>query len=113
MKRVLIISPHFPPVNAADMHRVRQSLPYFRQMGWEPVVITVDEKYVEAYSLDHLLGETIPNDIEIHKVKAFDVNKSRKFGLGSLSMRAYYYMLKKGDELLRSRKFDLVYFSTT
>ena len=113
MKRVLIISPHFPPVNAADMHRVRQSLPYFREFGWEPVVITVDEPHVESYSRDPLLLHTIPEDIEIHKVKAWDVGRTRKFGLGSLSMRSYIHFKRKGDELLQRGGFDLVYFSTT
>ena len=113
LKRVLIISPNFPPVNAADMHRVRQSLPYFREMGWEPVVLAVDEKYVEAYSTDPLLLHTIPADIEVHKVRAWDVNRTRKYGLGSLGIRSYWPLKHKGDELLKKRKFDLVYFSTT
>jgi len=113
VKRVLIITPHFPPVNSADMHRVRQSLPYFREMGWEPVIITVDEQYIESYSIDPLLLHTIPTDIEIHKVKAFDVQYTRKLGLGSLSMRSYFQIKRKGNELLRAKKFDLVYFSTT
>ena len=95
------------------MHRVRQSLPYFREFGWEPVVIAVEESFIEVYSTDPLLLHTIPNDIEIHKVKAWDAKKTRKYGLGSLSMRAYFHVQQKGDELLRRNKFDLVYFSTT
>lgn len=113
MKKVLIISPHFPPVNAADTHRVRHSLPYFKEMGWEAVVIAVDEKYIESYSIDPLLSLTIPRYIEVLKVKAFDINKTRKFGLGSLSMRSYFQVKHKGNELLKKRKFDLIYFSTT
>lgn len=113
MKKVLIISPHFPPVNAADMHRVRQSLPWFGKYGWMPVVIAVDEAYVEAYSTDALLLHTIPAETEVHKVKAWDVTKTRKFGLGALGLRAYYPIRKKGDELLSRQKFDLIYFSTT
>jgi hypothetical protein len=95
------------------MHRVRQSLPYFKQLGWEPVVITVDEAYAGAYSKDELLLQTIPADIEVYKVKALPVKYTKKIGLGSLSMRAYWHIKKKGSELLRKNKFDLVYFSTT
>ncbi len=113
LKKVLIISPHFPPVNAADMHRVRQGLPYFKEFGWDPVVIAVKESCVEAYSTDPLLLHTIPDDIEVYKVGAWDVNKTRKYGLGSLSMRSYFHFQKKGDELLKREVFDLVYFSTT
>ncbi len=113
MKRVLIISPHFPPVNAADMHRVRQTLPYFKENGWEAEVIAVDPRYVEAYSLDDLLIKSLPDDIKVHLVKAWDVNKTRKFGLGSLSMRSFFHFRKKGNEVLNSNKFDLIFFSTT
>jgi hypothetical protein len=113
MKRVLIISPHFPPLNTADMHRVRQSLPYFKEFGWEAVVICVDEAYVESYSTDPLLLQTIPAAIEVHKVKAFSVKYTRKVGLGSLSMRSYWHIKRKAAELLTSQHFDLVYFSTT
>lgn len=109
----MIISPNFPPLNTADMHRVRQSIPYFKQLGWEPVVITVDEAYAEAYSRDTLLLHTIPADIEVHKVKALPVKYTRKAGLGSLSIRSYWHIRKKGNELLKKNKFHLVYFSTT
>ena len=80
LKRVLIISPHFPPVNAADMHRVRQSLPFFKELGWESELIAVDPQYVEAYSLDDLLLQTIPDYIKVHYVKAWDIKITRKFG---------------------------------
>jgi hypothetical protein len=113
MKKVLIISPHFPPVNAADMHRIRLSLPYFRDLGWEAEVICVNPVFVEAYSIDNLLLLTIPEYITIHQVNALDVKFTRKFGLGSLSIRSFLHYLKKGNDLLSSKKFDLVYFSTT
>lgn len=95
------------------MHRVRQSLPYFRQLGWEPVVVTVEEEFTESYSRDELLLQTIPGDIVVHKVKALKSKYTRKVGLGSLSMRAYFTIRKKGNELLRKQHFDLIYFSTT
>jgi len=95
------------------MHRVRQGLPYFKQLGWEPVVIAVNEVYTESYSSDELLLQTIPADIEVHRVKALKTKYTRKIGLGSLSMRAYLHIRRKGNELLRKNHFDLVYFSTT
>lgn len=94
------------------MQRVRMSLPYFKELGWEPVVICVDEKYVEG-NLDPLLNHTIPADVEVHKVKAFPAKLTRKFGLGSLSMRSLFHFLRKGNQLLKADKFDLIYFSTT
>lgn len=112
MKKLLIISPHFPPVNAADMHRVRQSLPYFRELGWEPVVVVVDPAYVEQ-GQDPLLLQTVPEDVEVTKVKAFSTQWTRKIGLGSLALRSLWFYFRTVSQLLRQRKFDLVYFSTT
>jgi hypothetical protein len=100
-------------VNAADMHRVRQSLPYFKEYQWEVEVIAVDPLFIEVYSNDPLLLKTIPDNIPVHYVKAWNVGKTRKFGLGSLSMRSFFSIKKKGNELLKSKRFDLVYFSTT
>ena len=94
------------------MHRVRMALPYYKELGWEPVILASDEKYVEGL-IDPLLNETIPPDIEIHKVKAWPVKITRRIWLGSLSLRSYYFFKKKGNELLGTKKFDLVFFSTS
>jgi hypothetical protein len=112
MKRVLIISPNFPPVNAPDMQRVRMSLIYYYKLGWEVEIICVDEKYVEGFR-DELLCQTIPDNIVVHKVKAWSTKYTRKIGLGSLSIRSYFYFKKKGTELIKKKKFDLIFFSTT
>ena len=112
MKKVLIVSPHFPPVNAADIHRVRQSLPYFKQFGWEPTVLCVAPEYVEM-AMDDNLEKSIPKDIEIQKVMAYSTKYTRKFGLGNLGIRAFWQLYKEGHRLLKAEQFDLVYFSTT
>jgi Glycosyl transferase 4-like domain len=112
MRNVLIVSPHFPPVNAPDMHRVRLSLPYFREFGWEPIVLTVDPRYVEGVS-DELLMETFPKDVSVVRVPALSAKWTRKFGLGNLALRALPYLYAEGVRILQRGKIDLVYFSTT
>lgn len=112
MKNVLIVSPHFPPVNAADMHRVRQSLPYYESLGWKPTVLTVLPKHVEMAKDDNLL-KSIPNNISIHMVTAYSTKYTRKVGLGNLGIRAFWQLYKEGNKLLKQERFDLVYFSTT
>ncbi|HNQ26600.1 MAG TPA: glycosyltransferase [Aquaticitalea sp.] len=112
MKKILIVSPHFPPVNAADMHRVRQSLPYFEQFGYKPTVLAVVPEFVDMPK-DPLLEITIPDTVEIHRVKACPLKLTRWFGLGNLGIRAFYQLYKQGNKLLKAEKYDLVYFSTT
>lgn len=94
------------------MQRVRTSLPYFRKFGWEAELVVVDEQYVDM-SRDVLLLESVPTDIPIHKVGAFDKKLTSKFGLGSIALRSLYFFKKKVNKLLRTKEFDLIYFSTT
>ncbi|MEJ5992838.1 glycosyltransferase [Pedobacter sp. Du54] len=112
MKKVLIISPYFPPANAADMQRVRMSLPYFENFGWEPQVVTVDSSFVDIV-MDKLLVESVPQHIKIHKVKAFSKKWTSKFGLGSLAIRSLWFYKQYVNQLLNKEHFDLIYFSTT
>ncbi len=112
MRRVLIVSPHFPPTNAPDHQRVRMSLPFFREHGWEPVVLAVNATGVEN-TREPLLAATVPADIPVHRVSALSARCARRFGLGNLAYRAWFQLRSAGDRLLRETPFDLVYFSTT
>ncbi|MEZ4801901.1 MAG: hypothetical protein R2797_03950 [Gelidibacter sp.] len=111
LKKLLIVTPHFPPINAADIHRVRHSLPYFEAYGYHPIVLTVLPEFVDMGE-DALLERTIPDDISIHRVRAYTTNYGG-FKIGNLGLRAFYQLYEKGNELLKSGDFDLIYFSTT
>ncbi|MFZ4462200.1 MAG: glycosyltransferase [Bacteroidales bacterium] len=112
MKKVLVISPNFPPINAADMHRIRQSLLYFSDFGWEATVVAIEPRYIEM-SEDPLLLETLPKEAKIIRIKAFEAKTTRKFGLGNSGYRSMWQYYTTGNKLLRNNQFDLVYFSTT
>jgi hypothetical protein len=111
-RRVLIVSPHFPPINAPDHQRVRMSLPHFEEFGWEPTVLTVSPEYVEGEP-DPLLLQTVPETTPVFRAKAIPVKYTRRVGLGSLALRSLPYLRRQGDKILRGNNFDLVYFSTT
>jgi len=112
LKKLLIISPYFPPSNTADMQRVRMSLPYFSSYGWEAEVIMVGERYTDLQK-DPLLLRSIPPGIKIHTVKAFPKIRSGKAGMGSLAWRCLWHYRRKVNELLKSGSYDLIFFSTT
>jgi len=112
LKKVLIISPYFVPSNAADMQRIRMSLPYFKQFGWAADVVVVDDKYSEMIK-DELLLQSIPPDVNIYKVDALSKKLTAKVGLGSLALRSMWYYLKAVNRLLKATRYDLIYFSTT
>lgn len=112
LKKLLIISPYFPPVNAADMQRVRMSLPYFADLGWHAEVVTVDPNYSDL-AQDDLLLKSVPALIAVHRVKAFSKTLTSKAGLGSIALRSLWFYKQKVNRILKNKKFDLIYFSTT
>ena len=112
MKRLLCVTPAFPPNNAADCHRVRMALPYLRENGWEATVMAVEPKYV-AGPTDPELESTVPQGVEIRRVRAVPLGLTRKVGFGSLGLRAGGFLKSEGDRLLKEEKFDAVYFSST
>jgi hypothetical protein len=112
LKRVLIVSPHFPPVNAPDMQRVRMSLPYYRSCGWEAVVLAVGEQWHRAVREPDLLA-TVPSDIRVVRTGAVPPGLARWLGIGNLGLLAWPFLFLAGWRLLRREKFDLVFFSNT
>lgn len=74
--------------------------------------MAVDASRVEGFR-DARLLDTIPFDVRVEHVTAFNHHWTRAFGLGSLALRSLPYYYAAGTKLLREEKFDLVYFSTT
>lgn len=112
MKRVLIISPYFAPTNSADSHRIRMSLPFFKQFGWEAEVVTVHDVFSDLPK-DQLLLQSIPEDIKVHKIRAFSKKWTSKLGFGNIAFRSFYFYRNYVNHILRTNYFDLIYFSTT
>lgn len=113
MRKVLIISPHFAPTNAPDMQRARLAIPYFKALGWEPVVLAVEPQCIEGGVNDPLLEKTYPEDTRIIRVRGISPRLTRRLGIGSLWFRCGRAFRKAGERLLRTEKFDLVFFTTT
>ena len=111
-RQVLIVSPHFPPVNAPDHQRVRMSLSHLAEFGWRATVLAVAPEYVEGTE-DLMLLRAVPETTRVIRTKALPLRHTRRIGLGGLALRALPFLRKAGDRLLSSEKFDLVFFSTT
>jgi hypothetical protein len=111
--KVLIVSPHFAPINAPDMQRTRLALPYLREFGWEPTVLAIAPDLIEGGVHEPLLEQTYPSDIRIIRVRGISPRLTRAFGIGNVWLRCGASFRAAGDKLLREEKFDLVFFSTT
>jgi len=111
-RKVLIVSPRFPPTNAPDMQRIRIALAHLRRFGWEPTILCVDSASAGG-PIDPDLAATLPKDVPIVRVRAWSERSCRRFGFGELGYRAVVPLYCAGSALLAHERYDLVFFSTT
>lgn len=111
-RRVLIVSPHFPPVNAPDMQRVRMSLPYFLAAGWNVTVLTVDDRTPLA-PVDLELAATVPPATRVVRAACLSRRWTRWLGVNNVALRSLPFLFVAGCRLLAASRYDVVYFSTT
>ena len=111
-RRVLIVSPHFPPTNAPDHQRTRVALPYFAEFGWEPHILTVDPQQV-TLPQDPRLNQVLPPELSILRTRALPIQATGKLGFGDLGWRCLPFFMQAGERLLSRHPFDLIFFSTT
>jgi len=106
MKKILILYPHFPPSNLAGVHRPRLFANHLKSYGWEPVILTVHEKFYEEPP-DWNLVKLLPTDLRIEKVAAFRLTKPRI--IGDIGLRAFSQLYKKAKQLIRSEGIHFLY----
>jgi glycosyltransferase involved in cell wall biosynthesis len=106
-RRVLIVTPYFPPSTVAGVHRARHLAAHLPATGWEPTVLCVDEAY-HTERLDPELAELLPTGVDIVKVPALSAARMRCFGIGDIGIRAYPFLSRAIREVVRSRKSDVV-----
>lgn len=107
-RRVLMVSPHFPPDSSAASHRLRLLAPYLAEFGWEPTIVTVQPEDYEA-RLDPALLASVPDSLDIVRVSAWSTGWTRRVGFGDLGIRAFSSLLRKCRELLRQRDYDCLF----
>ncbi len=106
MKKILIITPHYPPSNLAAVHRSRLFAQHLPTYGWEPVILTVHEDFYEEEP-DWNLHKLLPAGQRIEKVRAFRVTRPRL--IGDIGLRAFLQLFRKAKELIRSEAIDFLY----
>lgn len=108
MKKILIISPHFPPSNLTAVHRARFFANHLSGLGWEPIILTVHEAYYEE-ELDYNLQKLVPDSLRIEKVKAIGVSRPRL--IGDIGLRAFRSMYRKAKDIITKEKVDFLYIT--
>lgn len=96
----------------ADMQRVRLLAGRFRECGWDLEILAPDKSFQPGYSIEPAPERFFP-DVPVHSVGPWMPSLFRLLRTGTIGWRALVPIGRKGNELLASGRFDLVYFSTT
>ncbi|MFK0734706.1 MAG: hypothetical protein ACFKPT_01380 [Gloeotrichia echinulata GP01] len=112
MKQVLIVTPNWPPISCPDMHRVRMSLSFFRDFGWEPLILKIDPNEQEGIK-DQILEKTVPATTKIWQAGCIKKTWSHWLGINSVGLRSYFHLAQLGSKIIEIHQPDLVFFSTT
>lgn len=78
MKSILILSYYWPPSGGSGVQRWMYFSKYLKELGYNPIIITVDPKYASYSSIDFSLIKEVEN-IEVHKTKSFEILKLYSF----------------------------------
>ncbi len=107
MKKVLIVSPYFPPSTLAGVHRARHLAKHLPAAGWQPFVLCVDERF-HAESLDPGLAELLPADLRTVKTKALPLWLTKSLGVSDLGLRAFFHLKSAAGKILGNDAVDAV-----
>ena len=110
MRRVLMISPHFPPDTSASAHRVRLLAPHLPAFGWDPTVLTVEPSAYEG-ALDPDLTRLVPSSLRVLHAPAWPARVTRTFGIGDLGLRSLSGLRRVADQVLRRERFDALFIT--
>jgi hypothetical protein len=110
VRRVLLISPHFPPDATAGAHRVRLLAPHLAKYGWEPTVLTCAPSAYEG-RLDPDLPGFLPASLRVIRVNALPVRWTRRLGVGDLGLRSLPGLYRAAARLLAAEHFDALFIT--
>jgi hypothetical protein len=107
VKNVVIVSADFLPSSLPAAQRVRIFAGYLHRYGWNPIVLTVQEKYLE-WDTDSNNELLIPSNVEIIRTRALTASQTRMLGFGDLGFRTLWFHCQEISRLAQERKIDLI-----
>jgi hypothetical protein len=110
MRRVLMVSPHFPPDSSAASHRVRLLAPHLADAGWTPTIVTLEPSAYEG-RLDRDLAALVPPSLEVVRAGAWSPASTRWVGLGDLGLRAFTGLSRTCRALLSRQHYDALFIT--
>jgi hypothetical protein len=110
---VLIVVSAYRPAIIADMHRARMLAWEMPKIGWDVEVLAPGAAEVRQDVVEPDPDPFFAPDTPVHEVGSFARGVFEMLGSRTHAWRTLWPIRSLGAELLRSKRFDLVYFTTT
>jgi glycosyltransferase involved in cell wall biosynthesis len=130
IRNVLLIAYHFPPLGGSGVQRSVKFAKYLSRYGWKATVLTIEPAGYYAFD-ESLVREVEEAGVHIIRTKSFDIYRLSR-GRKTVPVRSEFWRtvvqwlgdffflpdtkigwkrnaLRKGLELLRAEKFDLIF----
>ncbi len=112
MKKILIITYYWPPSGGAGVQRWLKFSKYLPEFGYEPVILTVDEKVASYAQLDYSLLAEINPGMAVHKTKTFEpynlyrkLSNKKEIPYGGFSNQKKITLFEKFSRFVRGNLF--------
>lgn len=124
MKKVLMITYLFPPIGGGGVQRTVKFAKYLPQFGWEPLILTVEEKNYKGgwwQIPDPELLEDLPKETKIYRTFSLDFIFQGKIGklihyLARILFAPddeliswFIFALQKGVAIIKDENIDVIY----
>ena len=110
MNRVLIVSLSFPPSTMASVHRARHLAKYLPAHGWQPRILTIDQRYHKEPP-DPGLAALVPAAVDVVSIGAIPYGWTRRFGIGDLGLRSMLHVRRALDQHCAEFKPQVVFIT--
>ena len=112
MKKILIITYYWPPSGGAGVQRWLKFSKYLPEWGYQPIILTVDEKWASYAQWDPTLLKEISPDIKVYKTKTFEpynlykkLSNKKEIPYGGFSNQKKIGWMEKISRFLRGNFF--------
>ena len=112
MKKILIITYYWPPSGGAGVQRWLKFSKYLPEFGYEPIILTVDEKEASYAQLDYSLLKEIDPGLAVHKTKTFEpynlyrkLSNKKEIPYGGFSNQKKVTFFEKFSRFIRGNIF--------
>lgn len=112
MKKILIITYYWPPSGGAGVQRWLKFSKFLPEFGYEPIILTVDERVASYAQLDHSLLAEINPGMAVHRTETFEpynlyrkLSNKKEIPYGGFSNQKKITLFEKFSRFIRGNLF--------